>query len=362
MSAAPALELALQRAYSGFTLDVSIKCGPGITAIFGPSGSGKTTTLNCVAGLARPTRGRIALGGRVLFSSEEGINLSPERRRIGYVFQDGALFPHLTGRENILYGYRITPPSERRFDPGDLIQLLGIGHVVDRRPGSLSGGEQRRVGIARALATSPNLLLLDEPLAGLDLRMGGVVMSHLRRVRAELGIPMLYVSHDVTSVLALADDAIVLAGGRVTAQGKPSKVALEAVAGMRSEGGVLENVLEGTVADSGGDNRPGRVTVGNAEFVTAPLDATPGSAVSVYVGAAEIILARERPVRMSARNILPGRILEVWSVDGSAYVTVDIGTHVISEVTAAAVGELGLAAGVDVFMVFKSTSIGVVES
>lgn len=361
MKESPTLEIALRRDYDGFTLDIDVTCGPGITAIFGPSGSGKTTALNCVAGLARPSSGRIALSGKLLYSSADGVNLPPERRRIGYVFQDGALFPHLTARENVLYGYRVTPAALRRFDPDRLIDLLGIGHVADRRPASLSGGERQRVGIARALATSPSLLLLDEPLAGLDIRIGGVVLSYLRAVRAELAIPMLYVSHDVTSVMALADDAIVLTGGRVTGQGRPSKVALEAVAGMRNEGGLLENVLAGTVTDSGGEGRPGRVGVGRAELLTAELGARAGSAVTVYVGAAEIILARERPVRMSARNVIAGTIAEVRAVDGRAYVTVDIGVHVISEVTEAAVSELELAPGVDMFMVFKSTSIGVVE-
>ncbi|MBI4220249.1 MAG: molybdenum ABC transporter ATP-binding protein [Chloroflexi bacterium] len=344
-----------------FVLDVHAECGPGITAIFGPSGSGKTTTLNCIAGLVTPDSGEVELAGRTLYSSRSRVNLPPERRRIGYVFQEGALFPHLTVGQNIRFGYDRTPRPERRLDPDHLVELLGLGPMLDRLPQSLSGGERQRVGIARALATSPQCLLLDEPLAALDVRLGGIVLAYLRRVRRELRIPMIYVSHHVSTVLALADHALLFSDGRVIKSGRPAQVVLDAVSAAATEFGFLDNVLDGRVLDPGDDLRPGRVKVGDAELVTQALAMPQNATVEIYIGAAEIILAGARPERLSARNIVEARITQVERSRGRALVTADIGVPLLVQVTQAALEELRIREGGSVFLVFKSTSIGVVE-
>ena len=180
-----------------FTLEASANPGERITAVFGPSGAGKTTLLACIAGALQPDKGEIVLGGRTLWSSN-GENVPPEKRRIGYVYQDGALFPHLSALGNIKYGYDLTPPIARRIEPESVIRLLGLEDLLERRPGQLSAGERQRVALARALATSPELLLLDEPTASLDARLRGTVIGYLRRVERELAIPMLFVSHSVS--------------------------------------------------------------------------------------------------------------------------------------------------------------------
>lgn len=334
----------------------------GITAIFGPSGSGKTTILSCIAGLLKPERGEIAIRGRPLFSSERGVNLPPERRRVGFVFQDGALFPHLSVIENVRYGYRLTPPNDRRIDVDHVVDLLGLTELRDRSIDSLSGGERQRVALARALAVSPQLLLLDEPIASLDARLRGVVLSYLRQVHRELGVPMVYVSHNLSEVLALADAVLILRSGRSAGFGRPSRVLLSAAAGALHQGEGVENLLDGVVLEPGGHGVPGRVRVGDAEFVTPAVDRPPGSPVVVSIGAGDIIVAAERPSRLSARNVLPGVCVELQEAGDRVFLRVEIGTEVLVEVTPGAVADLGLKSGRDVHLVFKTSSIAVMDA
>ena len=187
-----------------FTIAVTFSVGSGITALFGPSGAGKTSILNMIAGVLKPARGRIAVDGQVLFDSNQRINLKPNHRRVGYIFQDARLFPHLSVRGNLLYGYRCTPPAQRYVELDPMITLLGIRHLLDRRPASLSGGEQQRVAIGRAILASPRVLLLDEPFAALDRARKQEIMPYIERLRDELKIPMLYVTHFQAEVDRLA--------------------------------------------------------------------------------------------------------------------------------------------------------------
>lgn len=219
------LTLRVHKQLAEFVLKVDVTCACPVTAIFGPSGAGKTAILNLVSGLMRPDSGEIALDGVPIFHAEKGVDLPPEQRRIGHVFQDDLLFPHLSARQNLAYGYQFLAPSERKFHPDAIADLLELTALLDRKPASLSGGERQRVALGRAILTSPKLLLLDEPLAALDRELKDRIMPYLRHIRTDLGIPMLYVSHAVGEILQLTERVIVLNRGRVLAHGAFSSVA-----------------------------------------------------------------------------------------------------------------------------------------
>ena len=187
----------------------------GVTALFGPSGAGKTSIVNMVAGLTKPDRGNIKINGNTVFDSDKGINLRPEKRHIGYVFQDGRLFPHLSVCSNLKYGMKLISSSQRFVDFDQVVDTLGIEHLLERRPAKLSGGEKQRVAIGRALLTNPLMLLLDEPLASLDLTRKKEILPFIQRMCREFERPILYVSHDKNEILQLASQLVVLANGRV---------------------------------------------------------------------------------------------------------------------------------------------------
>ena len=256
------LSFDLLKRYKGFTLECAGELGQGITAVFGPSGSGKTTLLNCIAGLITPTDGDIEISGRILYSNRRNVNVSPEHRRFGYVFQDSALFPHMNVLQNVLYGYRLTPPSARRVDPDQLIELFGLRPLLERGVARLSGGERQKVALARALATSPQLLLLDEPLSSLDIRFRGVIIQYLRRVRRELGTSMLYVTHSISEVLALAESVLVLDAGRSVAHMPSPELAADPRLSALTNYDALENLVEGAVAGEPDEDGLTRIKVG----------------------------------------------------------------------------------------------------
>jgi molybdate transport system ATP-binding protein len=210
------IDIAAKR--GGFEIAATFRAEPGITVLFGPSGAGKTTILDLIAGILLPARGRIAVDGEVLYDSAARINLPPDRRRVGYIFQDARLFPHRSVRANLLYGYNLTPPAGRYAELDHIVEVLGIGALLARMPGSLSGGEQQRVAIGRAILASPRLLLMDEPLASLDEARKQEILPYIERLRDELKIPILYVTHLASEVERLADVVVEIAAGRVTAQ------------------------------------------------------------------------------------------------------------------------------------------------
>jgi len=202
------VDVSLRR--GGRTLATRFSAGPGITALFGPSGAGKTSVLDMVAGLVRPDAGRIAVGGEVLFDAANGTNLPPERRRCGYVFQDLRLFPHRTVRDNLLFGWRLAPPAARWLAPEVAIAFLGIGHLLDRTLPSLSGGEAQRVAIGRALLSGPRFLAMDEPLSSLDMPRREEILGLVERIRDELALPILYVTHDPAEIARLGAAVVTL--------------------------------------------------------------------------------------------------------------------------------------------------------
>lgn len=356
------LQFSFTRSQGDFQLDVAGNFGSGITALFGPSGSGKTTLLNCLAGLSRPDDGEIVLHGRDLYRASQKSFVQPEKRKIGLVFQDGALFPHMNVSGNVMYGWKRTPEDERKIDIDQAINLLGLSSLMERFPSSLSGGERQRVALARALAMSPGLLLLDEPMASLDAHLRGVVLSYLKRIHEDLQIPMVYVSHSISEVLALADDALVLSHGKVVAAGPPERVLIDPTIGGMFQDDPIENLLVGRVSEPGGFGVPGRVTVGLSEMVTPPIGRPIDSPIILALGAEEIILATEEPTGISARNVISGSIKELRTVANVVYATVDIGVSVMVALTQAAVDSLALLTGKDVYLVFKTSSIKLLDA
>ncbi len=353
----PVAHIAVTKRFSQFTLDCDVTFEAGATSVFGPSGSGKTTLLNCIAGLTRPDSGQITVMGTTLFSASEQKVVPPEKRRFGYVFQSSALFPNMNVRKNILYGYYLTPEGQRTTDPEQLFDLFDLTRLLDRSVDTLSGGERQRVALARALATSPRLLLLDEPLASLDVAFKGAIIRYLKRVRQELETPMIYVSHSVSEVVALAEEMVVLSEGKPVAQGPPSEVLVRPDVGTMADYGALENLLDATVVERRSEQGLSVIDVGGVELAAPEIDAGPGDLLTVSVRAGDIILTLDVPTRISAQNILPGRIGAIHAQGPRVIAHVDVGVVLVVELTPRSVSELALREGTQVYLIVKSNSV-----
>jgi len=293
----------------------------GLLALFGRSGAGKTTLINMLAGLARPDAGRICLDDRTLFDSTAGINLPPEARRIGYVFQEGRLFPHIHVRGNLLYGQRRAPLNDRPIQLGEIVELLGIGHLLHRRPADLSGGEKQRVAIGRALLASPKLLLLDEPLAALDSERKGEILPYIERLRDEVSLPIVYVSHDAAEILRLADRVLLLEQGRIAAFGSVGDVFgrpdLQRLVGASEAGAVLTATLE--AHDS--DFALSYLRFAGGRLAIAKVAVDPGSVLRLRIRARDVSLALTRPSGLSIQNIIAARVSAIHPADGPMWMS-----------------------------------------
>lgn len=350
------LEVSLRHRFGGFDLDVAFEAPPGVTALFGRSGAGKTTVVNAVAGLLTPDSGRIAVNGETLLDTERRVNLPAHRRRIGYVFQDGRLFPHLSVRRNLLYGHwfaREKPPRER-FD--QIAGLLGIDALLDRRTGALSGGEKQRVAIGRAILANPRLLLMDEPLAALDAARKDDILPYIERLRDETGLPILYVSHAVGEIARLADTVVVLDAGRVVRAGPAAEVLADPDTFGAREAGALIHAR--VVAHDDADGLT-ELSVSAGRLVVPRLQARPGDSVRLRVEAGDITLSRERPQGLSALNILPATVSSVHEESGpGAIVALSAGEdRLLARVTRRSVRMLGLAPGVSCHAILKTTRV-----
>ncbi|MEP4561882.1 MAG: molybdenum ABC transporter ATP-binding protein, partial [Nitratireductor sp.] len=301
-----------------FTLDCRFESAGRLTALFGPSGSGKTTLVNIVAGLIRPDRGRVAVDERVLVDTARRVALPVHRRRIGYVFQDARLFPHMSVAQNLRYGERHIPPAERyaRFD--HVVDLLGIGQLLARRPEALSGGEKQRVAIGRALLASPRLLLMDEPLAALDEARKAEILPYVERLRDEAAVPILYVSHALAEVSRLATDMVVLAGGAVRAAGPTDAIMQRLDLLPEDEQGEGGAVLDGVVASHDETFELTVIDTGAGALRLPRLDAEPGKRVRIRIRARDVMVATERPRGLSALNVIEGTIRTLEPRAGAA--------------------------------------------
>jgi molybdate transport system ATP-binding protein len=350
-------------AASPFVLDVSLEIPPGITILFGPSGAGKSTLLDCLAGLLQPDTGRIAIGEEVLFDSANRANLPPQNRRIAYVFQSLALFPHMSVEENVSYGLADVRAHERRARVGEILAAFRVENLQTRKPGEISGGEKQRVALARSLVTLPRLLLLDEPLTGLDAELKSAIVDDLRAWNAAQRIPILYVTHSRDEVDALGERVIAIDHGRVISAGTPQEV-LDAPRRKRlAQAAGFENLLGGTVMDV--READGVMRVGlqsSACEIEVPLGyAVSGDRVHVAIRAGDILLAKELPKALSARNVLAGRIVSLERRGNVVVAQVDCGAVFMVHVTPGAVRALDLRPEQEVWLVLKTHSCHLVD-
>ncbi len=350
------LTVDIERTLGAFRLKTVFEADEGVTALFGRSGAGKTSVVNAIAGILRPDRGRIVISGEAVFDSGRGIDVPTPRRRIGYVFQEGRLFPHLNVQQNLRYAglfSRGTPPSEFEH----VVGLLGLKDLLDRRPGNLSGGEKQRVAIGRALLSRPRLLLLDEPLASLDPHRKNEVLQYIELMRDEIKIPIVYVSHAVEEVVRLADTVVLVSAGEVAAIGAAEEVLgrpdLHASA---FEGGA---VIDAKVIEQDMQYELATLAFDGGTLTATSVDALIGEPVRVRIRARDVSIALERPQRISIQNVLAGRITAVGD-ERSGIVDVSIGigaTTLRSRITARAVRQLGLTPGLDVYALVKAVSL-----
>ena len=353
----------LRRDSPPFLLDISIEVPPGITILFGPSGAGKSTVLDCIAGLARPDTGRIAAGEEVLFDSHASINCLPQARRIAYVFQTLALFPHMSAEANVAYGLDGLPHRERSARVEEILEAFRVDKLRARKPPEISGGERQRIALARSLVTRPRVLLLDEPLTGLDAELKAAIVDDLRAWNAARRIPILYVTHTREEVDALGERVIAMDHGRVVSEGTPIEV-LEAPRRKRlAQAAGFENLLSATVVDLREADGVMRVRLnGSLSELEVPLGyAAPGDRVRVAIRAGDILLATIRPEGLSARNVIEGCVVAMETRGSLVRARVDCGVQFIVHLTPGAARSLELAERSRVWLVLKTHSCHLVE-
>ncbi|PYX26200.1 MAG: molybdenum ABC transporter ATP-binding protein [Acidobacteria bacterium] len=357
---APALAARFRKHHTegDFTLDVDLSTPAGFTILFGSSGAGKTTLLDCIAGLASPDAGTIQVGSQLFFDAQTRFNLPVAKRNVGYVFQDLALFPHLTVAGNIAYGLDRFPASDRQRRIAAILEAFHIRELRNRRPREISGGERQRVALARSLVTDPCILLLDEPLAALDAPTKSRILDDLRAWNDAHRIPILYVTHGREEVFALGERVVVLDRGHVLAQGTPHEVMgaprQETVAQLAG----FENIFDATVIAAHEDR--GTMTCklagGKVELETPLVRANPGSALRIGIRAGDILLATRQPEGLSARNVLPGEVTSIVRHDVIIAARVDVGVEMEVHLTLAARDALQLAPAREVWLIVKTHS------
>ena len=349
----------LAHEFGGFVLDARFSVATaGVTALFGPSGAGKTTIVNAIAGTFVPKQGRIAINGRTLFDSAAGICVPPRRRRAGYVFQDARLFPHMNVADNLLFGWRRAPNQAGPDEIENVISLLGLEALRERKPRHLSGGEKGRVALARALLSSPEILLLDEPLAGLDAARRAEILPYLERLRDEARLPMLYVSHQLDEVARLAHDIVVLREGKVVRQGSVFDVLTELELPALAGAAPLGAVIQAKVGEARTDGLTALAFDGGTLLVQE-LKRARGTQLRVRIRAEEIMLALEEPRTISANNVLQVQVGEIRH-DHATHADVQLicgNTKMVARITRASLERLKLAPGMPVFAIIKSVTV-----
>jgi molybdate transport system ATP-binding protein len=344
---------------SGFELDVQFELNHRFTALFGPSGSGKTSVLAMIAGFLRPQQGRVELAGRAALDTSRRLCLPPESRRVGMVFQDCLLFPHLSVEGNLRYGQRHRRSYRGKAEFSRVVEVLEIGPLLSRRPRNLSGGERQRVALGRALLSGPELLLMDEPLASLDAPLKTRILAYLERAVAEWDIPTLFVTHAQAEVRRAAQWAVVIQQGRLVTSGTPDEALGQPAALSWGNSTAPANLLRLEQIESRDGQTLGRI--GGQTLTLPPVDPAAGTPSFVQFSPADVILSRQDVTGLSARNHLRGRVRQVVAVNRAVFVAIDIGQILWAEVTPQAAAELDLSPGSDVTCLMKVHSLQLVE-
>lgn len=357
MSNSPNLTLQISKQYSGFSLEIDCIIKEKVTAFLGASGSGKTTLLNCISGTQNPDQGEIVFQERNLYSSNLGINLPPEKRRIGYVFQEGFLFPHLNIASNIRYG-QSRRKRKQHGNVSDIIDILEIGDLLKRYPTQLSGGQRQRVAIARSLAMEPSLLLMDEPLASLDSGLKNRIIPYLHHIKERFDTPILYVTHMISEAMALADEAYILTDGKITAHGQPHQLLTSPSAMPIANMTGVENVFSLPIGKSHKEKGITELEIGEQILKIPYIDKDIGESVPVGIRAEDIIISLEPNLPISARNSLKGRIdkIEKFGDKTILYILVE-GFQLSVKITHSAREQLNLLQNSEVYCVIKANAV-----
>ena len=354
------LEVEAQARLGAFILDTRFATHDApVTALFGRSGAGKSSVIAAIAGLLRPQSGRIVAGDDVLFDSSRHIDLPPARRRVGVVFQDSRLFPHMDVRDNLLYGQRRARNADGPAIDA-VIEPLGIGALLDRRPATLSGGERQRVAIGRAVLARPRLLLMDEPLASLDGERKAELLPLLESLPGTFGIPILYVSHAVDEVLRLADRLVLIDGGTAVAEGPVEEVANRADfahIAARDGGPDAFSVIAATIASHDAAEAQTRLAFAGGTLTVPRVAGQVGERVRLRIAASEVILASLPPTNLSVRNAIAAKVVALEDVRGMIDVTLDAGGPLRARISRAARAELRLVPGQSVYALIKSAAL-----
>ena len=352
------IQIDIKRRQGAFSLDIEFSSEGGLTAFFGRSGSGKTSLVNLLAGLDTPDSGEIVVNGRTLFNSDHGIDLKTCERRLGYVFQDSRLFPHMSVLRNLQYGHRFAPKDGLGLDFSQIVSLLGLENLLERKPNSLSGGEKQRVSIGRALLARPGLLLMDEPLASVDSGRKGEIISFIENLRDQLEIPIVYVSHAMDEVIRLADTMVILDNGTCIASGSVeeimSRLDLRPLTG-RYEAGA---VISATVTEHDNDYLLSLLSFADHHLRVPRLDLPTGASVRVRIRARDVSLSWNYPENSSFLNIFEGTILQISDDTGpQVEVLLDIGVPLIARITRKSLVELDIQTGRKIFAMVKAAAI-----
>ena len=328
------IDLDVELVRANFRLQVAGRLDAPIIGLLGPSGAGKSTLLGIVSGFIRPDRGHVVLGGDQLFDSNKHINIPIHQRRVGMVFQDSRLFPHLNVRDNLQYGLKLRPKAERHFNYRHIVDLLEVGHLQEQRAHQLSGGEKQRVALGRALLASPRLLLLDEPLASLDMHLKNHILPFLRRIKDEIGIPMLYVSHSINEVLYLTNQVALMDQGRLLGAGNFHEVMQDERMLALAHTLGIENVVSGVLVEHDNTNGYSIVMMGQQEVHMPLMDDLAGTEISASIAASSIALSRQRLEEITIQNQLPGKVTSIQIASGRALVSLDVqGQTLLAEIT-----------------------------
>ncbi|EKF17017.1 molybdenum ABC transporter ATP-binding protein [Nitratireductor pacificus] len=352
-----ALEVDIRGRAGSFEIETAFSAGPGVTALFGPSGAGKSTLLKMIAGTARPRSGRIVVAGSTLYDSAAGIDLPPERRGVGFVFQEARLFPHLSVRRNLTYArWAGRRRGTRAFD--EVVALLGIGDRLDSAPATLSGGERQRVAIGRALLADPALLLMDEPLSSLDKARRGEILPYLEAIRTEAGIPILYVSHETAEVAQLADTVVLVDKGRVAGVGPAAAMLARFSLAAGSDASEAATLIEGRVTGIDPAYHTAVVSLETGRLELTGNGFAEGMVVRLRVRAADVAIASAPHDGLSIRNQLPCTVGALHRDGAFAMVTLHLGEQrLIARITAKSADMLDLAPGREAYALLKAVSV-----